>query len=314
MELRLFKPASIEGVGTFQDGGLKHNNPVDLALWECKQIWPLDTAPDVVLSLGTGTEDCLKSPKAPHFRHVLNDGFIPRLCRSFMSSLDGEKAWQDLENRLDSYTKADYIRWNVPFYGEEPRIDDIDQMERLKASVHLQVDGQENRRQTAAVLLSATFYFELTNRPRYETGQYICHGTIRCRNDPWAVTRSLQRLFGDSLTFKTENITLGSLNTRDICSSCGRYSKAIVLTVSHLEESVSIFLGRGQYLQRKISGFPHPLSWFLKQQKLENAFGASERDSSSKSICQMCQPDHGMSKKRRAVEESPQPPKRVRFS
>lgn len=28
----LFKPASIQGVGTFQDGGLKYNNPVDLAL------------------------------------------------------------------------------------------------------------------------------------------------------------------------------------------------------------------------------------------------------------------------------------------
>ena len=92
----LFKPAGIQGVGTFQDGGLKHNNPVDLALWESKQIWPPNTAPDVVLSLGTGTEDCLKSLKAPHFRHVLNDGFIPRLCRSFMSSLDGQRAWQDL--------------------------------------------------------------------------------------------------------------------------------------------------------------------------------------------------------------------------
>ena len=85
----LFKPAGIQGVGTFQDSGLKYNNPVDLALWESKQIWPPNTAPDIVLSLGTGTEDCLKSLKAPYFRHVLNDSFIPRLCRSFMSSLDG---------------------------------------------------------------------------------------------------------------------------------------------------------------------------------------------------------------------------------
>lgn len=30
----LLKPANIRGLGTFQDGGLMHNNPVNLALWE----------------------------------------------------------------------------------------------------------------------------------------------------------------------------------------------------------------------------------------------------------------------------------------
>lgn len=230
-----------------------------------------------------------------------------------MSSLDGQRAWQDLQNRLDDYTRADYIRWNVPFYGDEPRIDDINQIERLKASVHLQVDGQENRRQTAAALLSATFYFELTARPSYEAGNYTCHGTIQCRNDPGAVVTSLRRLFGDCLVFKTDNITLGLLSTRDVCSLCGRYSKAIVFTVSHLEEPISILLGRGQCLQRKISGFPYPLSWFLKQQKLENEFGASEQDCSSRLVCQVCQPDYGVPRKRRAVEETGGPRKRVRF-
>lgn len=31
----LLKPANIRGLETFQDGGLTHNYPVDLALWEC---------------------------------------------------------------------------------------------------------------------------------------------------------------------------------------------------------------------------------------------------------------------------------------
>jgi len=86
----MFRPAYIAAVGAFQDGGLKHNNPVNLALWESRRIWPEGSSPDVVLSLGTGTYQQSTSPDAPHFRHILNDGFIPRLCRSFMSTLNGE--------------------------------------------------------------------------------------------------------------------------------------------------------------------------------------------------------------------------------
>ena len=105
----LLKPANTEGLGTFQDGGLMHNNPVDLALWECQKIWPSTTIPDVVLSLGTGTEQKSDSLALQCFQHILKDGFIPRLCRSFMSSLDGERAWRDLKNRLDGSNKADYF-------------------------------------------------------------------------------------------------------------------------------------------------------------------------------------------------------------
>ena len=83
----LVRPAYLPAIGTFQDGGLKHNNPVNLALWECRQIWPSVGKPDLVVSLGTGTDMTLKSPSAPNFRHLFKDGFIPRLYRSFMSVL-----------------------------------------------------------------------------------------------------------------------------------------------------------------------------------------------------------------------------------
>ncbi|KAL8939686.1 MAG: hypothetical protein Q9216_003226 [Gyalolechia sp. 2 TL-2023] len=294
----LFKPASINGLGIFQDGGLKHNNPVDLALWESKKIWSPDTGPDVVLSLGTGTEDYLKSAKAPHFRHVFNDGFIPRLCRSFMSSLDGERAWQDLENRLDDCSRSDYFRWNIPLYGEEPRIDDIEQIDRLRASVHVQADREENRRQTAVALLAATFYLELKDIPPFECGQYTCHGMIKCRNNFEAVLEALTRLCGDGITFRTDQIGLGSLSGNDMCSMCGRYVKDVVFNVRHLEETISIRLQYQQRHRRKISGFPHSVSWFLKQQRLRNDFGASENDFPTSLDCPGCQRYYGKSKKR----------------
>ena len=90
MVARFFKLAYISSIGSLQDGGLGYNNPMDLALWECRKLWPLIIVPDVVLSLGTGMVENPWSPKVPNFRYIFNDGFIPRLFRSFISSLDPE--------------------------------------------------------------------------------------------------------------------------------------------------------------------------------------------------------------------------------
>lgn len=51
----VFQPTQISSLGAFQDGGLKHNNQINLALWESCCIWPSVSQPDIVLSLDTGT-------------------------------------------------------------------------------------------------------------------------------------------------------------------------------------------------------------------------------------------------------------------
>jgi hypothetical protein len=40
--LRIFTSKSIAGLGKFQDGGLRHNNPIKLALKEVKALFPND--------------------------------------------------------------------------------------------------------------------------------------------------------------------------------------------------------------------------------------------------------------------------------
>ena len=261
------------------------------------------------MSLGTGTEDPLKSPKAPQFRHVFNDGFIPRLCRSFLSSLDGERAWQDLENRLDDCSKSDYFRWNIPLFGEEPRIDDLDQMERLRNSVHAQGDGSDGQRNTATALLTSSFYFELERMPVFHLGRYTCHGSIRCRNKIDAILDALERLHGDNLDFKIDDRSLGPLCRQGICSRCGTYVKRVELNVRHLEETVTIYIQPDHQARRKISGFPHTISWFIQQQRLDNEFGFSDQDLSQSESCKNCQQDHHSTRKR-ALDDLQSPRKR----
>ena len=73
-----------------------------------------------------------QSLKAPNFCYIFNDGFIPQLFQSFISSLDPERAWRDSANRLDNNTRDNYFRLNVPFIADEPRLDDVDCIEEMR--------------------------------------------------------------------------------------------------------------------------------------------------------------------------------------
>ncbi|KAK3708056.1 hypothetical protein LTR37_011749 [Vermiconidia calcicola] len=46
-----FRPKIISEIGTFEDGGLQHNNPLNIALWEASHIWPRKGLPDFALSI-----------------------------------------------------------------------------------------------------------------------------------------------------------------------------------------------------------------------------------------------------------------------
>ena len=264
---------------------------MELALWECARLWPSITQPDVVLSLGTGTEAEIKtprSPKAPVFRHLLNDGFIPRLVRSFMSSLDGEHAWKSAVNRLDSNNRANYFRLNVTFQGAEPRLDDMNCMDALRHSVYLQPQLSKDRNNVASALLVACFYFELDGLPTFESGQYCCRGTIRCRNDFLGVFRALVRLYSESIDFTLGTQRLGPLDTADVCKTCNIFAMGVQFNTRQLDDIIIIYLRLNDLERRKISGFPHSIQWYVEQQRLDAPFGTVFHDRGARWRCQAC--------------------------
>ncbi|KAI9760680.1 MAG: hypothetical protein M1840_002356 [Geoglossum simile] len=284
----LFQTAQISTVGAFQDGGLKHNNPVYLALWESDQIWTSHATRDVVLSLGTGTESDPMSPVAPSFRHFLVDGFIPRLYRSSMSSLDGEITWKHLQNSLDEKSKSDYFRLNVPLQGE-PVLDDTACMDKLRESVR-SFPSLGDYIDIAAALLVSSFYFELTALPRFEGGLYKCNGTIRCRGHSDAIIESLFNLHYGRLEFAADSRLLGSLDPEtDFCQQCHRYRKRISFYVQKLNETVTLCLvAKDVGKRRKLSGFPQSIEWFIQQQHLEATFGTADHGCPGRLRCADC--------------------------
>jgi hypothetical protein len=210
---RYFTPHHIEGIGTFQDGGLWRNNPIDIAISEARALWPTIAEPDLVLSLGTGyqaDEDASTSEESPleyqsvpaspntfdrgeaatapaiedvqQPRGLWRSGFITRCLESFLSTMDGQKFY-DLPNqwnRACSEFTQRYFRLNIQLQGKTPALDDISNISPLKREARKQQMKNESLHELVECFIATLFYFELTSRPVRNRGHISCQGYIRC--------------------------------------------------------------------------------------------------------------------------------------
>ena len=266
-----------------------HNNPIKLALWESLRMDPSLSRPDVVVSVGTGTSRKANSPKATSFRHVLFDGFIPRLWRAYMSSFDGESNFRDVVNSLDRESREDYKRLNVLLPRNEPAMDNTDRMEELRRLVHLDPQMIKECEETIHTLLTASFYFELSCIPSSLPDNRVrCLGTIRCRLPGEVMVGLLERVHPSRLSFVTYGKALGYYSgRRDLCPSCRRYRKSVEFTVRDLGQPITIYATSARRPQRKISAFPQTMQWFIDQQHLDAPFGSAYHRSLDRS-CESC--------------------------
>jgi len=288
----LYRPAQIKASGPVQDGGMSgHNNPVRIALSERLRNDPSLLNPDVVVSLGTGGQKTSASPRLTDFRHVILDGYVPRLWRSYMSSFNGQKIWDELINSVDERKREDHIRLNSVLPSDEPAIDNTDRMEELRESVHVPQMYRDCKK-TLYALLVPSFYFELASVERVREGQYRCHGTIRCRLPGMSIVKLLTRFNVSNLVFLTDVETLGYYGGElDLCVLCHRYQKKVDILVRHPTELVTIYAESVTQGRRKISAFPQAMQWFENQQKLDAPFGtAFHRDLQDRS-CKACVPN-----------------------
>lgn len=183
------------------------SNTKPQSLWESQKIWPSVAQPDVFISLGTVTSNYPGS-KAPKFRHIYRDGFIPRLFRSFSSLLDGQRTWQDLINSLNEGSREDYFRLNIVFAGQEPALDDVSSMDSMREKSYSH-PMYYNHNDTVVALLAATFFFELSEIPSFGSGRLYCQGTIRCRLTGKTILSVLERVCKSPLHFYIDNERLG---------------------------------------------------------------------------------------------------------
>ncbi|KAJ8114147.1 hypothetical protein OPT61_g3904 [Boeremia exigua] len=210
-------PRTNEG---FVDGAVFHNNPVRIANYESKLLWPDadQRPPDILLSLGTGqhgadTDNFLDASRFDirrfQIRKMLNQVKpTPRKARSMPmltvfpeveswltifkkrveSALDAEATWREFRKDvvgMSTPAAAErYIRINPRTRNRIPKMDDKSQLDPLLEDIKnsLRQHGPQTKiKNVAQRLVASSFYFEKSGPSRHAEEHIIVQGKIRCR-------------------------------------------------------------------------------------------------------------------------------------
>ncbi len=142
-----------------------------------------------------------------------------------MFFFDEKSNFRDVVNNLDKESCNDYKRLNIFLPINEPGIDNISQMHKLRESVHQNSQLMGNCQMTVYALLITTFYFELNGLLRnLSEDRFQCFEMICCRLSNKAIVEVLEQVHPSQLTFVTNTRTLGYYNERrNLCPMCQRY-------------------------------------------------------------------------------------------
>jgi hypothetical protein len=184
-----------------RDGGLKHNNPIQLGVDECKEIWHPDVGFDVILSVGSGRA---RKPQQKPASWKLLPAWLGDLFNTLMSTMNGEEAWTRFRQGQAPRTRNRASRLNVKLTSEEtPALDDISKIPALEGMARKFDFGpppaQERDpfepiagsfvfnytllNQLADQLRASMYFFQLVSI-RKQKDIYSVTGWIGCRIDP----------------------------------------------------------------------------------------------------------------------------------
>ncbi|KAJ5160979.1 Acyl transferase/acyl hydrolase/lysophospholipase [Penicillium canariense] len=267
-----FRTKFLPGFGLLQDGGVRANNPLAIALKESNKIWPSAKKNDLLLSIGTGvsTSGCYSVPDASN---VFCDGSIPRLIRATLSSpcMDGEQGFVEALNYLPSDTKSDIFRLNQVIDGPLPRLDDV---EKISSMLDLSYSVPDHLIRT--ILASAFFFFELDDEPVKRHDDFLCQGSILCsRGDTNIILKQIFLEMPNAHFQTARGQNLGGIHGNDGCSLCGYYRKTVRFSVTNVDEMTSIEIANTRF-SHKIGGFPKSAQELLTEQQSYAHFGRAD--------------------------------------
>jgi hypothetical protein len=199
----------------YLDGAVFHNNPVRIANYESKLLWPDadQRPPDILLSIGTGqhtadTDNFLDTSRGDmrrsQMQKMLNqvnplprekrsmpmlkafaevEGLLKIFKRRVESALDAEVTWKEFRKDVVGtapYAAAErYIRMNPKTLNRIPKMDDKSQINPLLEDVRhsLRKHGSQTKiKDIAQRLVASSFYFELSCPSRPMEDHIIVHG------------------------------------------------------------------------------------------------------------------------------------------
>ncbi|CAG8906180.1 unnamed protein product [Penicillium salamii] len=267
-----FQTKNLPGLGLLQDGGVRANNPLAIALRESGIIWPMVKRYDLLLSVGTGFSTSSPSDSTG-FLGRIREGALPRLFRAMMSSpsMDGKQGFLEALNYLPHSSTPDIFRLDQAIDGTLPALDDTCSLEKM-SNMDFAVPAELVR----SILASAMFFFELDESPVQGNASFYCRGSVLCsRPNPTEILQRVLVEFPGARFRSGQDHDLGSIDPVDICQLCGYFRKRVAFRVTSLEERVSIEISNDTF-REKIGGFPKSTLEFLDEQKAYAQFGRAD--------------------------------------
>jgi len=275
--LRFFKPRLLHHLGTFQDGGLQYNNPLNIAIWETRYAWPGRTV-DFALSIGTGTTDHDAYAFSAGAHSPVKDRFMSRLFKTFMKSLDGERVWREIFNSLTDREKCRYHRLNLPIKGKEPMLDDTMAISTLKTQSGDWIKANQRLFLTLDSIYASMFYFEFDEMPTNIGDTYTCVGYIYSRLN--TTSQGRQHLYEKLESTSSYFLVLGEptrcIDNIPSHSSLPPFKRKVKFTLETLEDDVGITLLGLTSSPTTISGLPQSANELIRMQQLHSIFGRAD--------------------------------------
>lgn len=298
-----FTPVDLQGIGSFQDGGLKYNFAGEIASQVSQQVWPLSMGSIRILSLGTGKTQ--SSDRTPHFRHIFQDGFLRRGFDAWMSTMETDSDWKKWRSRLTDEVKEDCHRLDVSL-GEAPQtIDAVETMDEYSNLVLLQPGSARMARETATTLLVSRFFFLAGPLPEHTAAPFWCSGSVRCRGSARKIISALEHLYPEGLSYVSDSGLIDNFGGLDnLCPSCGCYNRPISFLTRHLDHTVNVYVQNRSKKRWRISGFPETVATFALRQGLHTPFGRGDHDCPSRHPCHECDVIRDATKSKRRRRQS----------
>ena len=193
-----FEPVMHDG-NECMDGGLRENNPIQIAINESKKIWGDQINFDIALSVGSGVSRF--PPNRPTSLAII-PRWLDDLFTTLINSMNGEDQWKRYLDSQGSRLKHRSTRLNVVLKRDtEPELDDVKNIGDLEdeaSSFHffnkrpvisrfmpIPEEGkqQDKLMETADRLVGSLFFFILSNITQTQD-TYAIRGSICCRLGP----------------------------------------------------------------------------------------------------------------------------------
>ncbi|KAJ5642301.1 hypothetical protein N7490_006301 [Penicillium lividum] len=268
-----FKTMTLPGFGPLQDGGVRANNPLAIALKESEIIWPKAGKHDLLVSVGTGSKVSGDSISETTRGNVLRDSAVPRLIRATMASpsMDGEQGFFEALNYIPDHMRAGIHRLDHAVSQSLPRLDDVNKVMELAGSTFKVPDNLVH-----TILVTGFLFFEIDQTPLLKQGAFFCRGSILCKgSNPRSVVNGVRREFPGARFQTTRGYHLGLLDEDDGCCECGYFRKKVAFTVNSLDEMFTIEVATFSTKQ-KVGGFPTSVQELLSNQQAYNCFGNTD--------------------------------------